>query len=85
MKSKPKVVSKAKDKALKGKTGGTSTGTSTATRTATATKTSTEAYTQGTITVTGGAGAGDTHVIIRGQEPQPITKTGTSKVGTVKR
>ena len=38
--------------------------TSTATRTATATKTSTDAYTQGNITVTGGAGAGDTHVTI---------------------
>ena len=38
--------------------------TSTATKTATATKTSTDAYTQGNITVTGGAGAGATKVII---------------------
>ena len=38
--------------------------TSTATKTATATKTSTDAYTQGNITVTGGAGAGPTKVII---------------------
>ena len=34
--------------------------TSTATKTATATKTSTDAYTQGNITVTGGAGKGAT-------------------------
>ena len=32
--------------------------TSTATKTATATKTSTDAYTQGNVTVTGGAGRG---------------------------
>lgn len=40
--------------------------TSTATKTATATKTSTatDAYTQGNITVTGGAGKGSTKVII---------------------
>ena len=38
--------------------------TATATRTATATKTSTDAYTQGNITVTGGAGAGETKVNI---------------------
>jgi hypothetical protein len=38
--------------------------TSTATRTATATKTSTDAYTQGNITVTGGAGKGATSVKI---------------------
>ena len=43
----------------------TSTASKTATRTATATKTSTEAYTQGNVTVTGGAGAGDTSVTIR--------------------
>lgn len=41
-----------------------STKTSTATRTATATKTSTDAYTQGNITVTGGAGKGATNVKI---------------------
>jgi hypothetical protein len=40
------------------------TSTATATRTATATKTSTDAYTQGNITVTGGAGKGATKVII---------------------
>jgi len=38
--------------------------TSTATKTATATKTSTDAYTQGNITVTGGAGNGATKVNI---------------------
>lgn len=40
--------------------------TSTATKTATATKTSTstDAYTQGNITVTGGAGKGSTKVLI---------------------
>lgn len=38
--------------------------TSTATKTATATKTSTDAYTQGNITVTGGAGKGATTVKI---------------------
>jgi len=38
--------------------------TSTATKTATATKTSTDAYTQGNITVTGGAGKGATNVKI---------------------
>lgn len=43
-------------------TGGTK--TATATRTATATKTSTDAYTQGNITVTGGAGKGATSVRI---------------------
>ena len=42
----------------------TATKTATATRTATATKTSTDAYTQGNITVTGGAGAGPTSVTI---------------------
>ena len=38
--------------------------TSTATKTATAAKTSTDAYTQGNITVTGGAGKGSTTVKI---------------------
>lgn len=37
---------------------------STATKTATSTKTSTDAYTQGNITVTGGAGKGATNVKI---------------------
>jgi len=62
----------------------TETASDTATETSTKTATSTEAYTQGNITVTGGAGAGDTHVTIQGQTPKPTTKTGTSKVGTVK-
>ena len=56
--------------------------TATATRTATATKTSTEAYTQGNVTVTGGAGAGSTTVHIGGQLPSAKGKTGTSKVGS---
>jgi hypothetical protein len=38
--------------------------TSSATKTATSTKTSTDAYTQGNITVTGGAGKGATNVKI---------------------
>ena len=42
----------------------TSTASKTATSTKTATKTSTDAYTQGNITVTGGAGAGPTSVTI---------------------
>lgn len=42
----------------------TATSTKTATKTATATKTSTDAYTQGNITVTGGAGKGATSVTI---------------------
>lgn len=61
----------------------------TKTRTATSTvanphtQTSTEAYTQGNITVTGGAGKGATIVHIGGQPSKPTSKTGTSKVGTV--
>lgn len=42
----------------------TSAKTSTASKTATSTKTSTDAYTQGNITVTGGAGKGATTVKI---------------------
>jgi len=42
----------------------TATDTKTATKTATSTKTSTDAYTQGNITVTGGAGKGATSVKI---------------------
>lgn len=53
------------------------------TRTATRTATSTEAYTQGNITVTGGAGKGATVVHIGAQPTKPTAKTGTSKVGTV--
>ncbi len=70
----------------KDKKQGTSTdsNTKTATKTATATKTSTEAYTQGNITVTGGAGKGATTVHIGGQSSKPETKTGTSKVGSAK-
>jgi len=47
----------------KGKKGDSSK-TSTASKTATSTKTSTDAYTQGNITVTGGAGKGATEVTI---------------------
>jgi len=47
-----------------GKGANTDSKTSTATKTATSTKTSTEAYTQGNVTVTGGAGDGDTTVSI---------------------
>jgi len=57
--------------------------TSTATKTATATKTSTDAYTQGNVTVTGGAGKGATNVKIAlpggalaGQDKKP---SGTEK------
>lgn len=39
--------------------------TKTATKTATSTETSTKAYTQGNITVTGGAGRGATNVTIK--------------------
>lgn len=55
-----------KKKAIKkvGESKKPSTKTSTATKTATATKTSTDAYTQGNITVTGGAGKGATNVKI---------------------
>ncbi len=42
----------------------TSSKTSSASKTATSTKTSTDAYTQGNITVTGGAGKGATNVKI---------------------
>lgn len=55
------------------------------TRTATRTATSTEAYTQGNITITGGAGKGATTVHIAGQVPSAKGKTGTSKVGSVKK
>ena len=56
---KSKSVKKPSAKASK-----SSSKTSTATKTATATKTSTDAYTQGNITVTGGAGKGATSVTI---------------------
>ena len=48
----------------KGDSSKSSSKTSSATKTATSTKTSTDAYTQGNITVTGGAGAGATKVNI---------------------
>jgi hypothetical protein len=57
-KSKPKPKSKPSGSPK------SSSKTSTATKTATATKTSTDAYTQGNITVTGGAGKGATNVKI---------------------
>lgn len=61
---KPKVKAKVA-KAVKGSDSTKSNSkTSTATKTATSTKTSTDAYTQGNITVTGGAGKGATEVNI---------------------
>ena len=72
----------------KGATGDKS-NTKTATKTSTVanphTQTSTEAYTQGNITVTGGAGAGSTTVHLGGQLPSAKGKTGTSKVGSYKK
>jgi hypothetical protein len=59
MKAKGKVKKESGAKKPSSKTS-----TSTATKTATATKTSTDAYTQGNITVTGGAGKGATSVTI---------------------
>jgi hypothetical protein len=53
-----------KAKAPKAAAAKPSAGTKTATATKTATKTSTDAYTQGNITVTGGAGKGATSVTI---------------------
>jgi len=50
---------------------------STATKTATSTKTSTDAYTQGNITVTGGAGKGATSVNI--EIPGLASKQGKPK------
>ena len=55
---------KTATKAAPGAKTATASKTATATRTATATKTSTDAYTQGNITVTGGAGKGATSVTI---------------------
>jgi hypothetical protein len=46
---------------------GAKTSSKSATKTATSTKTSTDAYTQGNITVTGGAGKGATNVKIGSQ------------------
>ena len=85
-KSSPKKTVKKTAKLAGGTSGagGDKSNTKTATRTATATKTSTEAYTQGNVTVTGGAGAGATYVTIGGQPAKPVAKTGTSKVGTDK-
>ena len=60
-KKMPKKVNAAQPLAPKTSTASK---TATATRTATATKTSTDAYTQGNITVTGGAGSGPTKVSI---------------------
>ena len=56
--------------------------TSTATKTATATKTSTDAYTQGNITVTGGAGKGATSVTIG--LPGGSLKNNAKKAATAK-
>lgn len=65
-KLKKPVPKKAKKKAPKKGSDSkkSSSKTSTATKTATSTKTSTDAYTQGNITVTGGAGKGATKVNI---------------------
>jgi len=57
-------MKKVKKAVPKKSTPGSASKTSTATKTATATKTSTDAYTQGNITVTGGAGKGATSVTI---------------------
>ena len=57
-----KAAKPAKPAAAAKPSGGTK--TATAPKTATATKTSTDAYTQGNITVTGGAGKGATSVTI---------------------
>lgn len=57
-------MKKSGDAKKKGAKESPSSKTSTATKTATATKTSTDAYTQGNITVTGGAGKGATNVKI---------------------
>jgi len=68
--------------------GGDKSATKTASNTKTSTvanphtQTSTEAYTQGNVTVTGGAGAGATYVTIGALPSKPMSKTGTSKVGT---
>ena len=59
-----KLVAKSAAKPAAKPAAGAGTKTATATRTATATKTSTDAYTQGNITVTGGAGKGSTSVKI---------------------
>lgn len=53
-----------KPKSKKSSSPKSSSKTSSATKTATSTKTSTDAYTQGNITVTGGAGKGATNVKI---------------------
>lgn len=63
-KSAPKKAAKSVAKSSSDAKPSTATKTATATRTATATKTSTDAYTQGNITVTGGAGKGATSVTI---------------------
>ena len=63
---KKDMVKKAVAKGADSKKSSPKSATSTATKTATATKTSTstDAYTQGNITVTGGAGKGSTKVTI---------------------
>lgn len=76
-----------KGKALSNKTA-SKTATATSTKTSTVanphTQTSTEAYTQGNITITGGAGRGSTTVHIAGMVPEAEEDTGTSKVGSSK-
>ena len=58
--------------------------TSTATKTATSTKTSTDAYTQGNITVTGGAGKGETKVNISVPRGTDAKSTKAAKKSQVK-
>lgn len=59
-----KLGAKVASKVAAGPKSNTATRTATATKTATSTKTATDAYTQGNITVTGGAGKGATSVTI---------------------
>ena len=66
-----KAAPKASSKPAAKPSSKSSTATKTATKTATSTKTSTDAYTQGNITVTGGAGKGATNVKIGTQGGSP--------------
>lgn len=83
-KSSPKKAKKTKEKDVKGsdsKKSSSKTSSATKTATATSTKTSTDAYTQGNITVTGGAGKGATEVniAIPGLAESKSKKTAKSK------
>ena len=63
-----------------GKKPGSSTGTATEVRSPTKTSTSTEAYTAGNITVTGGAGDGETKVVIHQNKPNEDPKANAHKM-----